>query len=345
MAGSLLERYREMLRAGEIDPDPAQALAVEKLQILANRLSRYAPPAKTDLLSFFTRKRGEIPRGLYIFGAIGRGKTMLMDLFFDRVPFAKKRRLHFHEFMGETHERIADARKIHSGDPVPHVGAQIAREAQLLCFDEFHVTDIADAMILSRLFSVLFERGTVIVATSNVPPQNLYKDGLNRALFLPFIALLEDKMEVLELECARDYRLDRLSGTPLYFSPLGNGADAEVQKAWVKLTGHKAGEAATIAVKGRAVEVPEAAMGVARFDFADLCSKPLGAPPGTPAVGLAYLEAWHLTGDPVLLEAAVETGMVSCQLPAGVGRLGRPDRVRSGAGAAASPIGWSGTNR
>lgn len=277
MAGSLLERYREMLSAGEIDPDPAQALAVEKLQILANRLSRYAPPAKTDLLSFFTRKRGEIPRGLYIFGAVGRGKTMLMDLFFDRVPFAKKRRLHFHEFMGETHERIAEARKIHSGDPVPHVGARIARDAQLLCFDEFHVTDIADAMILSRLFSVLFERGTVIVATSNVPPQNLYKDGLNRALFLPFIALLEDKMEVLELESARDYRLDRLSGTPLYFSPLGNGADTEVRKAWVKLTGHKAGEAATIAVKGRAVEVPEASMGVARFDFADLCSKPLGA--------------------------------------------------------------------
>jgi len=277
MAETLLERYREMVRSGEINADPAQALAVEKLQILSNRLARYTPPAKTDIFSFFTRKSGEVPCGLYIFGAVGRGKTMLMDLFFATVPFSKKRRTHFHEFMGETHEMIAEARKTHSGDPVPHVAARIAREAPLLCFDELHVTDIADAMILGRLFGVLFERGTVIVATSNVPPRDLYKDGLNRQLFVPFIELIEDKMEVLELEAARDYRLDRLSGKPLYFTPLGPEADAKIQKAWEALTSCERGEPMTITVKGRAIEVPQAAMGAARFTFEQLCSRPLGA--------------------------------------------------------------------
>jgi cell division protein ZapE len=277
MAETLLERYRGMVRSGKIAADPAQALAVEKLQILSNRLASYAPPAKTDVFSFFTRKSGEVPRGLYIFGKVGRGKTMLMDVFFDAVPFAKKRRLHFHEFMGEAHELIAAARKTHPGDPVPHVAQAIAREAPLLCFDEFHVTDIADAMILGRLFSVLFERGTVIVATSNVPPWDLYKNGLNRALFLPFVELIEMKMEVLELEAAQDYRLNRLVGARLYFSPLGPEADRAMRAAWVMLTGRESGEPMTLMVKGHRVEAPETAMGVARFTFDDLCAKPLGA--------------------------------------------------------------------
>lgn len=277
MAQTLLERYREMVRSGEISSDPAQALAAEKLQMLSNRLARYKPPAKTDIFSFFTRKGGEVPRGLYIFGKVGRGKTMLMDWFFASVPFSGKRRVHFHEFMAETHELIAGARKVHEGDPVPRVAEQIAREAPLLCFDELHVTDIADAMILGRLFGGLLQRGAVIVTTSNVPPRDLYKDGLNRALFLPFIELIEEKMEVLELEASHDYRLDRLTGTPLYFTPLGPEADAEIRKAWQLLTGRNEGEPTAIHVKGREVEVPEAAMGVARFTFSDLCAKPLGA--------------------------------------------------------------------
>ncbi len=277
MAETLQERYRGMVRSGEIHPDPAQKLAVEKLEMLANRLARYVPPVTTDIFSFFTRKSGEVPRGLYVFGRVGRGKTMLMDEFYATVPFEKKRRVHFHEFMIEVHDRIAEARKSQSGDPVPHVGEVIARAAPLLCLDELQVTDIADATILGRLFTVLFERGTVIVATSNAPPWELYKNGLNRGLFLPFIELIEEKMEVMELESARDYRLGRLTGMPLYFSPLGPQADAEIRKSWKMLTGRDAGEPAVIAVKGRNVPVPEAAMGVARFSFEDLCGQPLGA--------------------------------------------------------------------
>ena len=277
MPETLLERYRAMIRSGEIGRDQAQALAVEKLQLLANRLASYTPPAKADLFSFFTRRSGEAPRGLYIFGRVGRGKTMLMDLFFATVPFAKKRRVHFHEFMSETHDLIAAARKAHSGDPVPLVAEKIAREAPLLCFDELQVTDIADAMILGRLFSVLFERGTVIVATSNAAPWDLYRGGLNRDLFLPFVGLIEAKMEVMELESARDYRLDRLSGASLYFTPLGPQAETQIRKLWRVMTGRDEGRRQTLTVKGRQVEVPEAAMGVARFSFDDLCGKPLGA--------------------------------------------------------------------
>jgi cell division protein ZapE len=277
MDQDVLEHYRAMVREGEIAADGAQALAVEKLQLLSNRLAGYTSPTKTDLFSFFTRKRGEVPRGLYIFGRVGRGKTMLMDLFYETVPFARKRRVHFHEFMAEVHDLIASARKQHEGDLVPVVAEKIAAAAPLLCFDEFHVTDIADAMILGRLFAGFFEHGAVIVATSNAAPWELYKSGLNRNLFVPFIQLIEEKMEVLELEASKDYRLDRMRGEPLYFAPLGDAASAGIRDSFYKLTGTRHGHSQHLMVKGRTLVVPETAHGVARFSFAELCAQPLGA--------------------------------------------------------------------
>ncbi len=277
MDGGPLQSYRDMVAAGELQPDPAQVVAVEKLQLLANRLAQYAPPDKTDFFSFFTRKGGAVPEGLYMFGGVGRGKTMLMDLFFETVPFKAKRRIHFHEFMAEVHELIGRFRNLHEGDPIPSAAEAIASEARLLCFDELHVTDIADAMILGRLFTYLFEAHTVVVATSNAAPAELYKNGLNRPLFEPFINLVEDKMEVLQLEAATDYRLEKLQGAKLYFTPAGKKAAKAMRTAFERLTGHDTGQSTTLAVKGRTVAVPEACMGVARFDFDDLCGKPLGA--------------------------------------------------------------------
>ncbi len=273
----LRERYREMLHAGALRPDPAQAMAVEKLQLLANRIARYRRPTRTDPFSFFTRKRGEVPSGLYIFGGVGGGKTLLMDLFFNSVDIPEKRRDHFHAFMADVHERAAVFRKTAKGDPIEQVAREIAKDTRLLCFDEFHVTDIADAMILGRLFGVLFDAGLVLVATSNVPPRDLYKDGLNRNLFEPFIAELEQRVELLELSAAQDYRLEKLSGSPLYFHPLDENARTQMQALWESLTGTQAGEPREIAVAGRCLHVPEAAMGAARFTFADLCEKPLGS--------------------------------------------------------------------
>ena len=293
-----LQRYRTMREAGDLAPDTAQLLAAEKLQLLANRLAQYEPPARTDFFSFFTRKRGEVPEGLYMFGGVGRGKTMLMDLFFETVPFEPKRRVHFHEFMADVHELIAKARKDREGDPIPHVARDIASDARLLCFDELHVTDIADAMILGRLFQGLFDAHCVMVATSNVAPQGLYKDGLNRPLFEPFVELVEQRMEVLQLEAAKDYRLEKLQGTELYFTPDDDTSRTALAGAWMRLTGHEHGEPARIVAKGRTLEVPEACLGVARFRFEDLCEQPLGA-----ADYLRIAHAYHtvlLEGIPVM---------------------------------------------
>ncbi len=277
MPETLLQRYRNLVETGRIRADPAQALAVEKLQLLANRLSTYPPPQKTDVFSFFTRRRGEVPRGLYLFGGVGRGKTMLMDMFFETVRYPAKRRVHFHEFMSEVHERIAEARKTHPGEAVRKTAADIAGQARLICFDELFVINIADAMILGRLFEALFANGAVMVATSNTHPADLYKDGLNRALFLPFIELIEANMEVLQLESARDYRLDKLAGSPLYFTPLGAAARARMDEVWAMLTGGMASRETSLPVKGRTLRVPQAAMGAARFDFAALFEQALGA--------------------------------------------------------------------
>ncbi|MGI9406419.1 MAG: cell division protein ZapE [Hyphomicrobiaceae bacterium] len=288
MSQSPLQTYRARVAAGELESDPAQSLAIEKLQLLDNRLESYEPPSRTDWFSYFTRKQGEVPKGLYLFGGVGRGKTMLMDIFYESVDFEPRRRAHFHAFMADVHQRISVARKTHDGDPLPIVGDHLAKEAALLCFDEFHVTDIADAMILGRLFERLFERNVIVVATSNVAPSGLYKDGLNRALFEPFIALLEDKVELLYLEARKDYRLDRIAGAPLYFSPVNEKSRVQMRASWERLTGAKQGKPGVITVKGRQLPVPEVAEGAAWFHYTDLFDPPLG-----PNDYLAIADAFH----------------------------------------------------
>ena len=273
--GNILQRYDERVALGEIEPDAAQRAAASRLCALDAALTSSA--ADTGPLKRFFGKVPEPPRGLYIFGAVGRGKTMLMGLFYEETAFEPKRRSHFHEFMADVHERIGVARATIPGDPIPHVAKEIARDARLLCFDEFHVTDIADAMILGRLFQGLYSAGTVIVATSNAHPAALYKNGLNRQLFLPFIDMLQSRMEVLELQSEKDFRLDKLAGAQLYFTPNDAAAKQALDAHWERLTGHHPGKPVTLDVKGRAVRVPIASMGVARFNFADLCDVPLGA--------------------------------------------------------------------
>ena len=274
MARGPLQKYTELVGAGGIERDAAQHEAARKLDELAQALARWRP--RRGLLSIFSGNSQQ-PRGLYIHGAGGRGKTMLMDLFHASLSFEPKRRVHFHAFMADVHERIAAARQKDAGDPIPVVAREIAQEARLLCFDELHVTDIADAMILGRLFKVLFESGVVIVATSNAKPSDLYRNGLNRQLFLPFVDLIEDHMEVLELTSAKDFRLEKLNGQRLYFSPADETAQAELDRIWQRVTGAAASGPSELHVKGRTLRVPSSAMGVARFTFVDLCEKPLGA--------------------------------------------------------------------
>jgi cell division protein ZapE len=276
MSASPLARYNARVEAGEASYDDAQATIAARLEALANELKDWRPAnGGWKLSNLFSAKRPP-PRGVYIHGKVGRGKTMLMDLFFDTVAFVPKRRIHFHEFMAETHDRIGEARKKFTGDPLPHVANAIADDAQLLCFDELHVTDIADAMILGRLFKGLFERRVVVVATSNQPPRGLYLNGLNRALFLPSIDLIEQHMDVVELGAAKDFRLEKLAGQPLYFTPANSDPRRALRAAFTRLTGVWKGKSMTLDVKGRPLVIPEAARGVAYFTFDDLCAKPLG---------------------------------------------------------------------
>ncbi|MFT5509502.1 MAG: cell division protein ZapE [Hyphomicrobiaceae bacterium] len=276
MQKSMVALYEDRIHESGLTRDAAQAELAKRFDELATSLHNWRPPGK-GLLGLFGGRGSPTPNGLYVHGSVGRGKTMLMDLFFDHVSFQPKRRLHFHEFMAETHDRIADARQASKGDPIPVVAEAIAAQSRLLCFDELHVTDIADAMILGRLFKALFADGVVVVATSNAAPHELYKNGLNRNLFVPFIKMIDTQMDVVHLDAAEDYRMLKLAGRPLYFSPADDQARVQMNEIWQSLTGIDQGAPAELAVKGRSVAVPEAANGVARFDFRDLCALPLGA--------------------------------------------------------------------
>ncbi|WP_028133275.1 cell division protein ZapE [Bradyrhizobium japonicum] len=279
------EAYQAEIASGAIEPDAAQAEVAEAYAALDLRLATYSPKRKQSLLSrlFGGGDKDDVPRGLYIHGEVGRGKTMLMDLFFQHSDVEHKRRAHFHEFMADVHERIYDYRQsiargeIADGDVIALTANAIFEESWLLCFDEFHVTDIADAMILGRLFARLFELGTVVVATSNVAPDDLYKGGLNRSLFLPFIKQITDHMDVARLDARTDFRLEKLQGVPMWLTPADRDADAALDRAWSRMSGGAKCRSRDISIKGRILHVPCSAHGVARFSFADLCEKPLGA--------------------------------------------------------------------
>ena len=285
MAGPIF-RYRELKNDGTLREDPIQELAAEKLQSLHHALNGYRH--QTGSVGWkerlgLSRRRDDPPQGLYMYGGVGRGKSMLMDLLFETSPIEAKRRVHFHEFMIEIHGEIhkwrqeQKKRTTKETDPLPKIAAEVAEDATVLCFDEFHVTDIADAMILGRLFEALFENGVVVVATSNWAPDDLYKDGLQRDRFLPFIDLLKQRLDVLHLDSETDYRMIRLKAFQAYHSPLGTEASAQLDEAFRSLTEGALVDADTIEVKGRKLVIPETARGVAKCRFADLCEKPLGA--------------------------------------------------------------------
>ncbi len=279
-------RYAALVAAGKIEADAGQALLANQMSQLARRLDQHRLARKSSALGWLFGKieKREIPlQGLYVHGEVGRGKTMLMDLFFATSPVIRKRRAHFHEFMADVHERVHIYRQeIKNGDasehdPIPRAATAIAEESWLLCFDEFHVTDIADAMILGRLFTRLFELGVVVMATSNLAPSELYKGGLNRSLFLPFIGMLEKHCVVTRLDARVDFRLEKLTGVPTWHVPPDAGAAVALDDAWQRLAGETHGAPHELIVKGHAVRVPKAARGVARFAFEDLCAQPLGA--------------------------------------------------------------------
>ena len=283
-----LPAWRALVLSGALAPDDSQRLAAERLQDLWVKLRGYDPPpgpAPSGLLSRLLRRRPAEgapdghPGGLYLVGEVGRGKSMLMDLFFGCAQVVRKRRIHFHRFMQEQHARLHAWRQANPDgtDPIPPLADRIAAEAALLCFDEFQVNDIVDAMILGRLFAALFDRGVVVVATSNTAPSDLFRGRPGRDAFLGFIALLEQRMDILVLQGERDFRRARLRGMAVWHVPTGARADAALDTAFAQLTGGAAPAPARLLVMGRTLAIPLAAAGVARFDFDALCGTPLGA--------------------------------------------------------------------
>lgn len=301
----IASHYAALVEAGAVVSDPAQFDAVVKLDRLNDRLAERRLAAKGSALGWLFAGKARTPvKGLYLHGAVGRGKTMLMDAFFAVAAPRRKRRAHFHSFMTDVHERVHAFRQApenggrSGGDPIVTVADAMAGETRLLCLDEFMVTDIADAMILSRLFRRLFDRGLVLVATSNTPPDDLYRNGLNRDLFLPFVTVLKSHADIVELRAGIDHRLENLTGASLYVSAHRPDADVALDRVWRRLTGTAHGAPMTIEAKGREIAVPEAFDGVARFRFADLCEAPLGA-----ADFLRLAQAFHsviIAGVPVI---------------------------------------------
>jgi cell division protein ZapE len=298
MTGPVSRAYDELIRANELKPDSAQKQAVAALDALAQGLG-----GGRGLLGLFGKRKAG-PDGVYLWGGVGRGKSMLMDLAFHHIEFEPKRRVHFHAFMLETHKRLKAARADEEGDPVEEVADTIAAEAKLLCFDEMQVTNPADAMILSRLFEKLLERGVRVVATSNRPPADLYKDGLNRELFLPFIATVESRFTMVEVNGPTDYRLDRLAGVDVWHVPNGPKATEALSRAFFQLTDYAVEDRDKVPTEeldvggGRKLHVPKSLKGVAVFSFKRVCGEARGA-----ADYLAIAQRFHtviIVGIPVM---------------------------------------------
>lgn len=290
----VLARYDELVAAGELRPDPEQRAAAERLARLQRELE--APVAAGGLLGrLFARNTAVSPRGLYLWGGVGRGKSMLMDLFHEALAIPQKRRVHFHAFMLEVHARLREARKSETGDPIPPVATALAQGLRVLAFDEMVVNNSADAMIMSRLFTALIEvHGVTIVTTSNRAPSELYKDGLNREHFLPFIALIEQELDVMPLNGPVDYRLERLAGLATWHTPLGDASTAQVREAFFRLTDYPPEDSAHVPSAdldlggGRMLHVPKSLKGVAVFSFKRLCAEARGA-----ADYLAIAQTYH----------------------------------------------------
>ena len=300
MNGPVGRAYQDLVRGGELKPDPAQERAVAALDSFAAELAN----GRGGFLGKLFKKQEAGRCGVYLWGGVGRGKSMLMDLAFEHIDVRPKRRVHFHAFMLETHARLRDKRKDEEGDPLERVAEDIADEVKLLCFDEMIVNNPADAMILSRLFEQLLERGVRVVTTSNRPPRDLYKDGLNRELFLPFIDLIDRRFDVVEVNGPTDYRMDRLTGVDVWHVPNGPDATKALSDAFFKLTDYPVEDRAKVPTEeldvggGRKLHVPKSLKGVAVFSFKKLVGEARGA-----ADYLAIAQRFHtviLVGIPVM---------------------------------------------